>query len=69
MKKDCNCDDFEVCDKCCVNPDRGVQPQDLLLKRLELGAITTNHFFKAKDLDEPLNYICNDKDCQYCRNR
>jgi hypothetical protein len=46
-----------------------INDKDLLLARLKAGAITINHFFKAKDLDEPLNYICNDRDCQYCRNR
>lgn len=61
---ECNCDETEVCKKCTTNPDK-----HKLSEMHKAGNITINHFFKAKDLEEPLNYICNDWDCMYCRNR
>lgn len=62
MKEQCTCDETEVCKTCADNKD---QLLDMLYQR----TITINHFFKAKDLDDPMGYVCQDKDCMYCRNR
>lgn len=64
MRLECGCDITGACEKCAIT-----SAKYRLSEMHKAGTITINHFFKAKDLDEPLEFVCQDRDCMYCRNR